>query len=80
MEVDQVKPKKSEPNYGLKPKTGSVFPSKRKLVKKMVFDSMVEWASSVFCPALSPPSSSAENFTKKPSSKKCKQIVPHQHH
>ncbi|VVA13480.1 PREDICTED: PRUPE_1G487200 [Prunus dulcis] len=76
MEVDQVKTKKTEANYGFKLKKGSVFPAKRKLVKKMVFDSMVEWASSVFCPALfPPPSSSAANITKVPNSKKCKQIV-----
>lgn len=69
---------KTEVN-GFKPKKGSVFPGKRKLVKKMVLDSMAEWVSSVFFPAdCLPPPSSAANITKQSNSKGSKQAVPHQ--
>lgn len=72
-------------NYRFKPKKGSVFPAKRKLVKTMVFESMVKWVASVFCSALPPPSppsgasANQPNMTpmgKVANSKKCKQIAP----
>lgn len=72
---------KTEANYWFKPKKGSVFPAKRKLVKTMVFDSIVKWVASVFYSALPPPPPSGApanqpNINKVPNSKKCKQIVP----
>ncbi|KAL6296724.1 hypothetical protein ACE6H2_004866 [Prunus campanulata] len=68
-------------NYWFKPKKGSVFPAKRKLVKTMVFESMVKWVASVFCSALPSSGASANqpNMTsmgKVENSKKCKQIAP----
>ncbi|KAM1089486.1 hypothetical protein TB2_016909 [Malus domestica] len=67
------KKNKTEVN-GFKPKKGSVFPGKRKLVKKMVLDSMAEWVSSVSFPAdCLPPPSSAANITKQSNSKGSKQ-------
>ncbi|CAB4266834.1 unnamed protein product [Prunus armeniaca] len=72
-------------NYWFKPKKGSVFPAKRKLVKAMVFESMVKWVASVFCSALPPPpppsgaSANQPNMNpmgKVANSKKCKQIAP----
>ncbi|CAB4293641.1 unnamed protein product [Prunus armeniaca] len=74
-------------NYWFKPKKGSVFPAKRKLVKTMVFESIVKWVASVFCSAHPPPpppppsgaSANEPNMTpvgKVANSKKCKQIAP----
>ncbi|VVA13477.1 PREDICTED: POPTR_0002s07700g [Prunus dulcis] len=72
---------KAEANYWFKPKKGSVFPAKSKLVKTMVFDSIVKWVASVFYSALPPPPPSGApanlpNINKLPNSKKCKQISP----
>lgn len=77
-EVIRGKPK-GEANW-FKPKKGSVFPARGKLVKTMAFDTIVKWVGSVFCHG----ASATTTMTKSPclsqprmlNSKKCKQIVP----
>ncbi|KAK7844244.1 hypothetical protein CFP56_011092 [Quercus suber] len=59
--------KKTEPRF--KPKIGSVFPAKKRLVKRMMFDYILHSLAKIFCPpgshtgspSLSEPSQSKNN-------------------